>query len=210
MSIASLASAEIQRVEGQGLTDRSVENLVERAVQLGADHNIAPEHIRPLLLNTFRAAPASQSTTLGAGVPATSTSNALQVLVKYIPTESATLYLAAASASKALSTTISFFTPLFSYWFFAVLTPILLLLAVFAGRRALKLPSVVPPVAQWPWWKMFASFVAFLAWGLAVPTNPFSTSPLQGAAFAFFAVFVSTLLSILEGVFEPQPVAAAS
>jgi hypothetical protein len=206
MSIASLASAEIQRVEGQRLREQSIESFVQRAVDLGTDFKIAPENIKPLVLTTVKAAPLSQGAPVDGGVPPTSTSTALQGLVKYIPTESATLYLAAASAGEALKATLSFFTPMFSYWFFAALTPILLLLAVLANRRALNLP-VFPPFAQWPWWKMFASLVAFLAWGLAVPKNPFSTTALQGAAFAFFAVFVSTLLSLLEGVVEESPLA---
>jgi hypothetical protein len=196
MSLTSLARSEIQRVEAPVLTQRSIKSLVQGAINLAPKYSVAIPNLENLVSEAAeKAAPAKEQETAA--------SNALESLVKYVPTESVTLYVAAASASEALKATISFFTPEFAYWFFAVLTPILFLL-IFAGkRRAQDLPPF-PAVTQWPWWKLAASFVAFLAWGLAVPTNPYATSPLRGAAFAFCAVFVSTFLSLLEGVIEPK------
>jgi hypothetical protein len=196
VSLASLASAEIDRVEAHVLTERSVRNLVIRASQIAPQHSNAFREVDGALAEAAKAPAAKESST--------ATTNALEALVKYVPTESVTLYVAAASAGEALAATMSFFTPLFSYWFFAGLTPVLFLL-IFAGkRRAQDLPPF-PPLAQWPWWKLAASFVAFLSWGLAIPNHPYAVgSPLRGAAFAFAAVFVSTFLSILEGVIEPK------
>lgn len=196
MSLTSLARSEIQRVEAPVLRRRSATNLVQGAL------SVAPKYSHPVA-NLDRVV----SEAVEQAAPATNeqeqASNALELLVKYIPTESATLYLAAATASEALQATIPFFTPTFSYWFFAALTPILFLLILAAKRRAHRLLPF-PPVSRWPWWKLAASLIAFLVWGLAVPTNPYVTNALQKAAVAFFAVFVSTGLTVLEGVIEPR------
>ncbi len=197
MSLTSLARSEIQRSAGPTLTQRSVQRLVAGVIDLAPKHSVAPQNLQNLVAEAAtKEAPAQEREA--------EASNALEFLVKYVPTESVTLYVAAASASEALKATVSFFTPEFSYWFFAVLTPILFLLVYAGKRRAQALPPF-PPLTHWPWWKMAASFVAFLAWGLAVPTNPYAAAdPLRGAAFAFCAVFVSTLLTLLEGVIEPK------
>jgi hypothetical protein len=131
-------------------------------------------------------------------------SNALDFLVKYIPTESATLYLAAVSGAGAIQSVLPFFTPVVSYWFFAILTPLLLLMILAGKRRTEGLRPLPADPKLWPWWSMFASLVAFIAWGLAVPANPYNTSPSRGAAFAFLAVFVSTALSLLEPLVGPK------
>lgn len=198
MSLASLASSEIDRVDGVLLTQRSVRELVGGAIRIAPHHSGALRDLDNVLTEAAGRMPPPKE-------PSSSATNALEALVKYVPTESVTLYVAAASAGEALAATFPFFTPVFSYWFFAGLTPILFLL-IFAGKRRAQALPPFPPLRRWPWWKLVASFVAFLSWGLAVPNHPYATgSALRGAAFAFGAVFVSTLLSILEGVIEPKP-----
>jgi hypothetical protein len=64
----------------------------------------------------------------------TTTSNALDSLSRYIPTEIVTLYVATLSAMAALMATLTLVTDVKLYWFFAVLTPVLLLL-ILAGKR---------------------------------------------------------------------------
>jgi hypothetical protein len=131
--------------------------------------------------------------------------NALSMLVKYIPTESITLYVAAISAASALKSVSPKVTEGAIYWFFAVLTPVLLLLIYLGKRKVAGLPTF-PPIREWPWWKTFAATVAFLVWALAVPGNPYVKGDTAGAAVAgFFAIFISTILSILEPIFDPAP-----
>jgi hypothetical protein len=128
--------------------------------------------------------------------------NALSMLVKYIPTESITLYIAALSAGVALQKFSPHITAKFIYWFFAILTPLLVLVIYFGKRKVAKLQPSVPRLGEWPWWKTIAATIAFLVWALAVPGNPYVSEPLQSALVGFLAVFVSTILSVFEPLFD--------
>ena len=129
----------------------------------------------------------------------TGASNALSMLVKYIPTESITLYVAAIAAAPALATLR--ISTIAIYWFFGILTPILTLAIYFGKRRAAKLKPIPKP-AEWPWWETIAGTIAFLVWALAVPNNPYIEGQTQGAIAGFFAIFISTILSVFENVFK--------
>lgn len=132
-------------------------------------------------------------------VKETGVSNALSMLVRYIPTETITLYVAAISAAAALKTIGV--TELIIYWFFGVLTPALVILIYLGKRKAAGL-TVIPQISEFPWWKTFAATIAFLVWALAVPNNPYTNGDAQGAIAGFFAIFISTLLSVLEPLFD--------
>ena len=132
--------------------------------------------------------------------PRTTVNNALSMLVKYIPTESVTLYVAAISAAAALNSFWSI-TGTHIYWFFAALTPVIFILIYLGKRRALRLPTL-PRVSEFPLWKLFACTVAFLVWALAVPGNPYVSPESGGAVVGFFALFISTVLSLLEPIFD--------
>ena len=69
----------------------------------------------------------------------TSASSALDGLVKYIPTESITLYVAATAAMSSCTATFPYLTTSRLYWGFVVLTPILFLLIYVGKRRSQKL-----------------------------------------------------------------------
>jgi hypothetical protein len=127
--------------------------------------------------------------------------NTVNALVKYIPTEVVTLYVATVSATPALQSSISFISPGLIYWLFAVMTPVLLIL-VYASKRASEGLTVLPPVKALPYWKMAAATVAFLVWALAVPGNPYIAGVGGGVVAGFGAVFVSTVMSLLEPIFE--------
>ena len=128
----------------------------------------------------------------------------LNALVKYIPTEVVTLYVAAASASPALKVALPVISAQVIYWGFGVVTPLLLLL-LYASKRATDGLPALPKIRQWPWWKMAAATVAFLVWALAVPGNPYVAGDGGAVVAGFGAVIVSSLLSLLEPIFErPQ------
>ena len=56
-----------------------------------------------------------------------------------------------------------------------------------------------------PWWKLVASTIAFSVWALAVPNTPYLNSQSGKIVAAFGALFVSTLLTLLEPIFERGP-----
>jgi hypothetical protein len=135
--------------------------------------------------------------------PITATLNAL---VKYIPTEIITLYVAAASATPSLAIVLPLMNGKTVYWGFAAITPIILML-LYASKRASDGLSPLPDARQWPWWKMTAATIAFLVWALAVPGNPYVHSDSGAIVAGLGAVIVSSLLSLLEPIFErPQPI----
>jgi len=126
--------------------------------------------------------------------------SALEMLTKYIPTESITLYVAAVSAAPAIaSITSGIVTGVILYWGFAVLTPLLLLLVLMSKRAS----DGQPPVPKrWPWWKLVAATIAFLVWALAVPNNPYVQGDAAAVVAGFGAILISSILSLLEPIFD--------
>jgi len=135
------------------------------------------------------------------GVKEPTRGDVLTGLTKYIPTESVTLYVAAVSSLPALQSTGV--TANNTFWFFVILTPILMLL-LFLRQLAIAEQDWKISIKQWPWWKIIASTVAFAVWALAVPGNPlnFVDSDVSGVIAGFAALFVSTFLNILAPFFE--------
>ncbi len=126
-----------------------------------------------------------------------SATSTLSKLVKYIPTESVTLYVAAVAAGPALHSIWAWMTPEAIYWFFGGLTPILWLLILMTKRQANKLPRL-PSLSLWLVWNLIASSIAFLVWALAVPNGPYLQGENAGVIAGFLAVFISSLLSIAD------------
>jgi hypothetical protein len=126
-----------------------------------------------------------------------SASIAIDKLIKYIPTESITLYVAAIAAKGVIETKWPWIDEKVIYWFFGFLTPVLWLLIYVAKRKAETLPAW-PPLSLWLGWNLVASFVAFLVWALAVPGGPYFTGSGEGVLAGFLAVFISSFLSIIE------------
>jgi len=126
-------------------------------------------------------------------------SNTLDMLIRYIPTEIITFYIAALAGVPALQPALPVFTPGNIYAAFLILTPLLVFL-VYMSKRATEGMRLIPSLKQWPWWEMVASLVAFAAWGLAVPGNPYSGKPAAAAAAGLLAIIVSTILIYLEPI----------
>ncbi len=134
--------------------------------------------------------------------------SAVDSLVKYIPTEVVTLYVAALSATPVVRSAIPAFDTRVTYWGFAVITPLLLLL-VYASKRSSSGLAPLPRVKEWPWWKMFAATIAYLVWALAVPSSPYISGEAGVLIAGFGAIVISTFLSLLEPIFE-RPAAKSS
>ncbi len=120
------------------------------------------------------------------------------LLTKYIPTETLTLYVAAMAALSAITATFPDIGALHLYIGGAVLTPVILLLAGYGKQRAAGSTATFRPHP----WPLFASLVAYLVWALSVPG--FLDEDNEKILAGFGAVLVSTLLSLLEPVFGPR------
>jgi hypothetical protein len=193
MSLAALADDEILRTDRANLDlapviDPHIQTIFSTFKLDGGTGLTMREAVKPL-------AAASP-------IQKTPGSNALDGLVRYIPTESVTLYVAATAAMSSLTATFPSLTPYWLYWSFVGLTPILFLLIYLGKRRSQKLPALPENIRQWPWWSLIASTIAFMVWALAIP--PLVTTDAGKIVAAFGALLVSTLLSLLGAVLEPQ------
>ena len=122
-----------------------------------------------------------------------SVANTLAVLIKYIPTEVITLYIAAIATLET-----SQMRPEAFYWFFVMFTPLCYWL-VFVGKCRENRIKVRATLSLWPWWGMIASTFAFSVWALALPNAPYVNSETTALA-GLGALFISMLLSLLEPI----------
>lgn len=192
MSLTSLADEAIMKTDQEFVRAR-LEPLVDAHLsKIGPKYALPPEVMEGLRADLLP---------LAAEHPLERTrgSNALDTLVRYIPTEAITLYVAAMAAMGPLKATFPVLTEARVFWFFVFLTPALFLL-IFVGKRRSQNRPALP--GQWPWWKMTASTIAFLVWALAIPTAPYLTGESGKVVAAFGAILVSTFLTLLEPVFE--------
>jgi len=101
---------------------------------------------------------------------------ALDVLSKYIPTDIVALYIAALSAGLGGKTL---------FWSFVAATPVLLLLTSLGDDY--KTTGVIPPVTDFPYWKMISATIAFAAWAVAMPGSAWTTTGKEAAIAGFAA-----------------------
>jgi hypothetical protein len=194
MSIAALADDEILRTSRKSLNLEAIVEphlgpIIAAAGASGDQRANVRAVVQPVAAeNPIQKAPAA---------------TALDGLVKYIPTETVTLYVAATAAITNLTTAFPSLTPFWLYWGFVVLTPIIFVLIYLGKRRAQKLPLLpaAPWWKNWPWWKLIACTVAFMVWALPIP--PLVSTDGGKVVAAFGALLVSTILSLIGAVVEP-------
>ena len=175
-----------------------------------ASSSAAARDLQAIATGAGTAAP----TTSGDGVPpkATPIDTALHVLFGYIPTEVITVYLAVVAALQP-SASAGSGCPVanswtLAFWIFLSATPLVVWI-VFAGKlRAAGKPLPAKP-SLWPVWEMCAGTIAFAAWAIALPNNPFKCAPWYNSALAALAVLiVSTVLGLVAPLFS-KPLSAA-
>lgn len=179
-------AAEITAAAARGAPLSSPKDAVDASREV---HTIAA---RPSDRKAAEPAPASRSK--GA------IENALTALVKFIPTEVVTLYVAAVSVGPAFKSVIPVYTPTLTYWAFVALTPLIFYLLYLNKLASMDQP--VPPVSQWPRWKPVASTIAFGVWALAIPSNPYIQGEAGAAVMGFTVLFVTTILSLVTPIIE--------
>jgi hypothetical protein len=122
-----------------------------------------------------------------------------EMLTRYIPTETITLYVGAMAAKADIAKLLGRADAVWPiYWTFAILTPVLLFLLMLSRHRT---GGSTEPFAV-HWWPLFASFLAFLVWAMSVPGHPIALELKALPAFA--ALFLSVMLSLLDPVLGPK------
>jgi hypothetical protein len=193
MSLSSLADQAIMNRETTFLQNRMKPLVTQHATTMLHKFNIPTEKVELLTTNLLPLA-------AEAPIESTKGSNALDSLVRYIPTEAITLYVAACSVVAALKDKVPPLIPYLVYWAFVFLTPLLFLI-IFGGRRRSDGLPAFPPLIAWPWFTLVASTIAFGVWSLAIPGTPYLKGEVGGVLAAFLALFVSTFLTLLEPIF---------
>jgi hypothetical protein len=185
-----MTSAEIRRKKDVSWSEVPEESIVSFNRLYSLDASLANEV--KIIGPTVKAEKDIQDNTI---------TNGLNALTGYIPTETLTLYVAAISASSALTQISSYINDKSLFWFFAIFTPIVIYL-VYHGKS--KKAGLSLPKTDLPLWKMSAGFVAFLVWALAIPNNPYIHGEVAGIAAGFLALFCSTVLTLLEPLFGQE------
>ena len=134
--------------------------------------------------------------------------NALSQLVKFIPTEVMTVYIPIATGLPLIQPKVSAFKlaePIF--WVFVAVTPIIVVVATASalakrlsdpavGRRLLFSPR------QWPWWRMVAGMISFLAWALAMTGGPYLTGDVGHFIAGLIVLGVCALILLIDPLFK--------
>jgi hypothetical protein len=136
----------------------------------------------------------------GHATPAGAISDFMKVAATYVPTEVITAYLVIVGA---LSKPEAFPSSMFWLFLFFVLGTAFMVWCAFAAR--LRADGRPLPLAfrTWPLWEMTAGTVAFVAWALALPSNPFSptrwySAPVAGATVGIVTVLLGALAPLFQ------------
>jgi len=124
--------------------------------------------------------------------------NGMESLTRYIPVETITIYVAAMASLDQLAKLSSFITPWMIYCIMAVLTPVILMLLVYREQKIAGDAIDIKKRA----WPIFASFLAFLVWGLSVPGHPVAAD--TSGLFALLAMVLSTFLALFDPIWNPE------
>jgi hypothetical protein len=138
-----------------------------------------------------RKEPAAEDIPKPAGVSPT----VLGQIMRWIPTETITLYVAylallnpvVAKAGKKVCEAGGFDDRWAGVVVFAALTPVVVLLVYIAKVRGTKQPF------RWPVWEMAAATLAFLAWAFALPDTPLLSVCGYKVEIGAFIVLVTTI-----------------
>lgn len=159
-----------------------------------SSNRLAADAVRNVT-STATVAPAA-----GAAPAQDTVGNALTALVRYVPTEVVTLYVATVAARQQIEAALPSFKALWLFWGFVCLTPLMFAL-LFYNKLAVA-NTKLRSWKEFPWWKMIASTIGFAVWALAVPNGPYLQTAGASALAGLAALFVSTVLSLLDPIFD--------
>lgn len=141
----------------------------------------------------------------GAGAP--SRQDPFDILSRYLPTETITLFAAAMAGVASLPKAVPAWGHGRQGWVmyatFAVLTPVLFLALSYIKQREAEIEAGQAPHPFRPHpWPPIASCIAFLVWALSIQgvVNDPQVLKEWGGLIAFSALTVSTVLSLIDRV----------
>ncbi len=146
---------------------------------------------------------------LGGAVPGTTAqaenavTDALQVVMSYIPTEIISIYVVAVGVVIGGQAAASPISPWTLYYTCLAATPFVVWIVYATKYKAQEQALPVAP-ALWPKWEMVAAPTAFFAWAVALPDSPFQQCDWHTTGFGgLILVLVSTVLGLLGGLLKP-------
>lgn len=122
----------------------------------------------------------------------TRASKAYDAIAKFIPTEVLAPYVVA--MQMVAKDTVPW-SAANVFWFFVILTPVLLVLFEFA--KAAEQDLAWPAISQ-VLWRGIAATIAFIVWSFSVPESPFLPGNL--AVAGMMAVLISPILAALDSI----------
>jgi hypothetical protein len=137
----------------------------------------------------------------GGTAPGNAVTSALNVIVTYIPTEILTLYVAVLAAlgkptaDGQVASTVS--GAVIAFWAFLVATPVTVWV-LYAAKVASDGKPLPSSPAKWPIWEMSAGTIAYVAWAIALPNNPYVRSAIAGV----IVLVTSTALGLVAPLFQ--------
>jgi len=133
--------------------------------------------------------------------PGNDITNAIHVIAAYIPTEIITVYVAVLG-SITHSGDMTSSSECLAFYSFLFATP-LVAWVVFAAKVKTSGKTLPWRYSQLPVWEMSAATIAYFAWALALPTNPFVHSNWYSSSLAGIIVLItSTVLGLLSPIFQ--------
>jgi hypothetical protein len=133
-------------------------------------------------------------------IPQTEVTAALKAIASYIPSEILTVYVAVLAVLQQADNRLPSDAARLTFWIFLVLTPVVVLLVHASKVVASKNTTNTTPKSWWPVWEMIAATIAFVAWAMVLPDNPFQKEGWYSASVAAIAVL---LVSMLLGLISP-------
>lgn len=132
---------------------------------------------------------------------AKATSNTVEQLTRYVPTEVVTVYVALIGAMQEAQAGMN--AKWVAFWIILLTTPIVAWLLLAAKLRANGMDLPIKP-SEWPWWKAIAASIAFTAWAFALPQGPFSSLPWYSGSYGSVAIVATTaLLGLVGSINDP-------
>ena len=139
----------------------------------------------------------------GQKTPQDKVTQALEIVMAYIPTEILTLYVAtiAALQSDAGATV----TPWIAFTAFLIATPVVVWL-IYAAKFKARINKLPWKPADWPKWEIISAIIAYLAWAYALPGTPFREFDWYSSSVAGITVMTTAaLLGLLTPLVHPEP-----
>lgn len=131
---------------------------------------------------------------------------ALEIVMAYVPTEILTLYVATVAAlqSDAAKPTLG---PWLAFGAFLIATPVVVWL-IYAAKFKARTDKLPWKPSDWPKWEMISAIIGYLAWAYALPSTPFRELDWYSSSVAGILVMMTAaMLGLLTPLIHPESAA---